>query len=48
LQLNLRRLDAAVLRPDVMEIADEVDSQLAQAMISYILRAGVDDAPVEP
>jgi hypothetical protein len=48
LQLNLQRLDLAVLLPDVMAIADEVDSQLAQAMTSYVLEAEFDGAPVEP
>jgi hypothetical protein len=48
LQLNLQKLDPAVLLPDVMAIADEVDSQLAQAMTSYVLEARVDGAPVEP
>jgi hypothetical protein len=38
LQQNLKRLDTAVLLTDVMAIADEVDSQLAQAMTS--LRPG--------
>ena len=33
---------------DVMAIADEVDSQLAQAMTSYIKEADADGAPVEP
>jgi hypothetical protein len=48
LQLNLKKLNPAVLLPDVMAIADEVDSQLAQAMTSYIKEAGVDGTPVEP
>ena len=46
LQRNLHRLDGSVLLVDVMAIADEVDSQLAQAMTSYIKEAGVDGAPV--
>jgi hypothetical protein len=48
LQLNLQKLDTAVLLTDVMAIADEVDSQLAQAMTSYIVEAGVDGAPIDP
>jgi len=36
LQLNQARLDPSVLLTDVMAIADEVDSQLAQAMTGYI------------
>jgi hypothetical protein len=35
LQINAHRIDFNVLLPDVMAIADEVDSQLAQAMTSY-------------
>jgi hypothetical protein len=40
--------DSNVLLVDVMAIADEADSQLAQAMTSYILEADTDGAPVEP
>ena len=36
LQSNLGRLDFSLLLPDVMTIADEVDSQLTQAMDSYM------------
>jgi DNA-binding response OmpR family regulator len=36
LQLNLASVDFSLLLADVMTIADEVDSQLAQAMRSYI------------
>lgn len=39
LQNNLRRVDFSLLLVDVMAIADEVDSQLAQAMTSYIAEA---------
>ena len=35
LHTNSRRVDFTSLLPDVMAIADEVDSQLAQAMTSY-------------
>jgi ActR/RegA family two-component response regulator len=35
LQNNLSRLDFSLLLPDIMTIADEVDSQLTQAMDSY-------------
>jgi hypothetical protein len=48
LQLNLQKLDTNVMLVDVMAIADEVDSQLAQAMTNYILEADADGAPVEP
>lgn len=47
LQMNLIRLDPSVLLVDVMAIADEVDSQLAQAMTSYIKEADADGGPVE-
>ena len=36
LQINLESLDFSLLLPDVMTIADEVDSQLTQAMDSYM------------
>jgi len=36
LQSNLSALDFSVLLPDIMTIADEVDSQLTQAMDSYM------------
>lgn len=36
LQNNLARIDFSILLNDVMTIADEVDSQLSQAMNSYI------------
>ncbi len=36
LQKNLRALDFSLLLPDVMTIADEVDSQLTQAMKGYM------------
>jgi len=36
LQQNLSALDFSLLLPDVMTIADEVDSQLTQAMDSYM------------
>jgi hypothetical protein len=35
LQKNLGALDFSLLLPDVMTIADEVDSQLMQAMESF-------------
>jgi len=40
LQKNLRALDFSLLLPDVMTIADEVDSQLTQAMEGYMDAAG--------
>jgi len=36
LQSNLSALDFSCLLPDVMTIADTVDSQLTQAMVSYL------------
>jgi hypothetical protein len=36
LQNNLGLIDFSLLLPDVMMIADEVDSQLTQAMDSYM------------
>jgi hypothetical protein len=39
LQNNLARVDFSLLPVGVMAIADEVDSQLAQAMASYIPEA---------
>jgi hypothetical protein len=36
LQNNLSAIDFSLLLPDVMSIADEVDSQLTQAMDSYM------------
>jgi len=35
LQRNLGALDFSLLLPDVLTIADEVDSQLTQAMVSF-------------
>jgi DNA-binding response OmpR family regulator len=40
LQKNLRALNFSLLLPDVMTIADEVDSQLTQAMEGYMDVAG--------
>jgi hypothetical protein len=40
LQKNLGVLDFSLLLPDVMTIADEVDSQLTQAMEGYLDVAG--------
>ena len=36
LQKNLARIDFSILLTDVMTIADEIDSQLSQAMASYV------------
>jgi len=41
LQNNLQKVDFSLLLVDVMVIADEVDSQLAQAMTSYIAEANL-------
>jgi hypothetical protein len=48
LQLHLKGTEPAVLLLDVMAIADEVDSQLAQAMTSYITEANRDSSPIKP
>jgi hypothetical protein len=41
LQNNLQTVNFSLLLVDVMAIADEVDSQLAQAMTSYITEANL-------
>ena len=46
LQQNLSRVDFSVLLVNVMAIADEVDSQLAQTMTSYISEANADAQPL--
>ena len=46
LQNNLHRVDFSLLLLGVMAIADEVDSQLAQAMASYIAESNSDQMPV--
>jgi DNA-binding response OmpR family regulator len=47
LQQNLHKVNFSALLVDVMAIADEVDSQLAQAMESYISKAKTDARPLE-
>jgi CheY-like chemotaxis protein len=47
LQNNLHRVDFSLLLLGVMAIADEADSQLAQAMASYIADSKIDLLPVE-
>ncbi|HUZ03909.1 MAG TPA: response regulator [Acidobacteriaceae bacterium] len=47
LQNNLRTVNFSLLLLDVMAIADEVDSQLAQAMACYILESKGDNLLVE-
>ncbi|MHB1937258.1 MAG: response regulator [Acidobacteriaceae bacterium] len=47
LQNNLRHVDFSLLLVDVMAIADEVDSQLAQAMAAYISESKIDALPIE-
>jgi hypothetical protein len=47
LQLHVEDTEPGVLLLYVMVIADEVDSQLAQAMSSYISKAVVDDKPID-
>jgi hypothetical protein len=46
LQDNLHRVDFSLLLVGVMAIADEVDSQLAQAMAAYVSESKVDGFPV--
>jgi hypothetical protein len=46
LQLHVEDTDPGVLLLYVMFIADEVDTQLAQAMSSYISRANVDEKTI--
>jgi CheY-like chemotaxis protein len=48
LQNNLDVVDFSLLLVGVMAIADEVDSQLAQAMSSYVSESRVDHLPVVP
>ena len=47
LQNNLHKVDFSLLLVDVMAIADEVDSQLAQAMASYVAESKIDLLPIE-
>ena len=47
LQNNLFRVDFSLLLVGVMTIADEVDSQLAQQMASYVSESKTDLLPVE-
>jgi hypothetical protein len=46
LQSNLSNIDFSVVLAEVMTIADEVDSQLSQAMASY-LDEPTTDAPAK-
>jgi hypothetical protein len=46
LQTNLEDTESGVLLLYIMTIADEVDSQLAQAMTSYIAEASIDAEPI--
>jgi hypothetical protein len=45
LQKNLAHIDFSILLTEVMTIADEIDSQLSQAMTSYIAEPVGDLAP---
>jgi DNA-binding response OmpR family regulator len=45
LQQNLARIDFSILLTEVMTIADEIDSQLSQAMTSYIAESVGDAIP---
>jgi DNA-binding response OmpR family regulator len=46
LQNNLNRVNFSLVLVAVMEIADEVDSQLAQAMTSYVAQSKIDHLPI--
>ena len=48
LQRNISELDSRAVLGDVMIIADEVDSQLAQTMSSYIFEANSEAQAIEP
>ena len=48
LQNNLRRINFSQVLVGVMAIADEVDSQLSQAMSHYVLESNLDDQPGTP
>jgi len=48
LQSHLEETESGVLLLYIMAIADEVDSQLAQAMTSYISEANHDGEPEKP
>ena len=45
LQKNLASIDFSILLNGVMTIADEVDSQLSQAMDSYMEESLLEDTP---
>jgi hypothetical protein len=45
LQNNLASLDFSVLLIGVMTIADEIDSQLSQAMVAYVEESVKDALP---
>jgi YesN/AraC family two-component response regulator len=46
LQQNLASIDFSVLLTEVMTIADEIDSQLSQAMASYVSESVSDGQPI--
>ena len=46
LKLHGETMDMSDLMTDIMSIADEVDSQLAQAMTSYIVEANRDEEAI--
>jgi hypothetical protein len=48
LQSHIEETESGVLLLYIMGIADEVDSQLAQAMTSYISEANSDAGPIKP
>ena len=46
LQNNLQKMNFSLLLTDVMTIADEIDSQLAQQMASYVLESETYPLPI--
>jgi hypothetical protein len=46
LQINLATVDYSVVLIGVMVTADEVDSQVTQAMTSYVSESNIDALPV--
>jgi hypothetical protein len=45
LQNQMANIDFSLVLPDVMVIADEVDSQLSQAIASYTVESVIDSSP---
>ena len=47
LQTHLESVDTSRVLEDVMPIADEVELQLAQALVSYMFEVNADAQPIE-